>query len=127
MLPNWKQKIGGANGRFRTVWGGTGRFTRMPFGLCNTSRTFQRLIDTVLADIHHTTAYVDEIIVGSHPRETHRNHLHETLERLSLHNLRFKHNKCVFFQQTVTFLGHTISPEGIRPLESRIAAIKSFP
>ena len=39
-------------------------YSRMPFGLVNTTSTFQRLMDIVLDGLQHMcSAYVDDIIV----------------------------------------------------------------
>ena len=35
--------------------------------------------------------------------------------------------KCVLAKSTVTFLGHTVDSEGIRPLPEKVTAIKEFP
>ena len=35
--------------------------------------------------------------------------------------------KCVLAQPTVTFLGHTVDSEGIRPLPEKVNAINQFP
>ncbi|CAK1585318.1 unnamed protein product [Parnassius mnemosyne] len=36
-------------------------------------------------------------------------------------------SKCVFGASTVTFLGYTVSPEGVKSLTSKVQAIKDFP
>ena len=35
--------------------------------------------------------------------------------------------KCVFFASSVDFLGQHVSAEGIRPLDTRVAAIEAYP
>jgi cleavage and polyadenylation specificity factor subunit 1 len=102
-------------------------YLRMPFGLRNASQTFQRHIDMVLQGLSNVAAYVDDIIIASPDAKQHRKHLSETLAKLNTHNLQIKLEKCRFFQSSVEFLGHTLSKDGIRPLESRVKAIRDFP
>ena len=37
----------------------------MPFGLKNTTQSFQRLMDRLLADIPHPFVYLDNILIGT--------------------------------------------------------------
>ena len=99
----------------------------MPFGLRNASQTFQRHIDIVLQGLSNVAAYVDDIIIASPDITQHQQHLSETLARLNSHNLQIKLEKCRFFQSNVEFLGHELSKDGIKPLESRVKAIRDFP
>jgi len=102
-------------------------YCRMPFGLRNASQTFQRHIDTVLSGLTNTAAYIDDIIIGSRDEIEHLAHLNDVFNRLHTHNLKIKLEKCQFGQPNVQFLGHLLSSDGIKPLESRIKAIKDFP
>jgi hypothetical protein len=63
---------------------GTYEFTVMPFGLCNTPATFQRLMDTVLRDIlwQFVVVYIDDINVGSKTFDEHLLHLEQVFLRL---------------------------------------------
>ena len=42
---------------------GSFEYLRMPFGLRNSSGTFQRLIDTTLRDIPNVMAYIDDNLI----------------------------------------------------------------
>ena len=48
-------------------------FTRMPFGLCNTPATFQRLMQNTLGELNLTycVIYLDGVIVFRHMEEEH--------------------------------------------------------
>ena len=52
-------------------------FTRMPFGLCNTPATFQRLMQNTLGKLNLTYCiiYLDNVIVFGHMEEEHLEHL----------------------------------------------------
>lgn len=50
-------------------------------------------------------------------------HLEEVLKRLKSHNLRVNREKCVFFQHSVSYLGHVVDAEGIHPMQEKCEAI----
>ena len=99
----------------------------MPFGLKNAGSTFQRFIDTTLADVKNVFCYLDDILVASASPDEHLEDLQVVLSRLAERNLRLSLNKCEFFQSSLTFLGYEISAEGVRPPEMRVNAISEFP
>jgi len=59
-------------------------FVRIPFGLCNSAQTFQRMMDEVLQGLPHVFVfvYIDDLLVASCTREEHVVHLQEVLCRL---------------------------------------------
>ena len=65
----------------------------MPFGLCNSQATFQRLMDKVLKGLINVESYVDDIIVYSQTFEEHVQHLTEVLKRLTEAGLRLRRDK----------------------------------
>jgi len=101
-------------------------YLRMPFGLRNSSSTFQRFIDSQLLDFDFTVAYVDDILVFSHSEEEHKAHLDAVLSRLESVGLRININKCQFFQQEIEFLGYIVSKDGIRPPPDRTSALRDL-
>jgi cleavage and polyadenylation specificity factor subunit 1 len=102
-------------------------WTRMPFGLRNAAQTFQRFIDSVLRGLPCVIAYLDDLLVYSKSEEEHLQHLEAVLTRLAYQGLKVQLSKCVFMKSEVTFLGHHVSADGIRPLESRVETIKNWP
>ena len=87
------------------------QFKVMPFGLCNTPASFQRLMDLVLSGLQWSQClvYLDDIIVLGHSFQEHINNLDSVLQRLQESGLRLKPVKCCFFQTQVHYLGHVIS------------------
>jgi hypothetical protein len=57
--------------------------------------------------------FIDDILIYSKNEEDHAKHLHIVLQRLRDHQLYAKFSKCEFCLDSVKFLGHTISSEGI--------------
>ena len=102
-------------------------FLRMPFGLRNAAQTFQRFIDEVLRNLHFSYAYIDDVLIASATAEEHRRHLRLVLERFQKHGIVINPSKCKFGVQDLEFLGYKVDKDGIRPLEERVSALKSFP
>ncbi|KAL2098372.1 hypothetical protein ACEWY4_007579 [Coilia grayii] len=90
-------------------------FNRMPFGLCNTPGTFQRLMERIFGDecFQSLLLYLDDIVVFSSTFDSHVKRLDLVLTRLQQYNLKLKLKKCHFFQSEVKYLGHIISAEGV--------------
>jgi hypothetical protein len=101
-------------------------FTRMPFGLWNTGMTFQRLIDNIFFKTPAAFGYLDDLLIGSRSAADHRHQLHEVLQWVQNNGLLLNLEKCIFGQQQVEFLGHSVSAAGVLPLPDRVAAIRSF-
>ena len=90
-------------------------FEVMPFGLTTAPATFQRLMGTVFNDIRFKfiIVYIDDILVHSTTFDDHLEHLEEMFMRLRDANIKLKAGKCKFGFQSVIYLGHSISTEGI--------------
>ena len=102
-------------------------FVRMPFGLANAGKTFQRFMDEVLRGLDFAYWYMDDILVSSVNEEEHIKHLRLVLARLEEYGLTINVGKCKFGLTELSFLGHKISNDGIVPLEEKVEAIKNYP
>lgn len=102
-------------------------FTRMPFGLRNAAQTFTRFMHRVLEGLDFVYVYIDDIIVFSKSDEEHKEHLRLLFRRLDDFGLRIKPSKCEFGVKKLTFLGHEVSVNGIRPCPTKVKAILDFP
>ena len=104
---------------------GVYEFLRMPYGLCNTPATFQRLMQNCLGELNLTYAliYLDDVIVFSHTEEDHLHRLRVVFGRFLEHRLKLKPSKCHFLQDEITFLGHQVSVQGMKPGTENLRAI----
>ena len=104
-------------------------FVVMPFGLCNAPATFQRLMETVLADLirDKCIVYIDDILVMGETLEDHLHNLKRVLQRLTEAGLKLKPAKCHFLQKKVEYMGHIVSAEGIAPDPRKVDAVRHFP
>ena len=92
-------------------------FTHIPFGLCNTPATFQRLMQNTLGELNLTycVIYLDNVIVFGRMEEEHLEHLHVVFERFQEFNSKLKPSKCLLFQLEIVYLAHHIMQKGILP------------
>lgn len=113
---------------FRTKFGHF-EYVVMPFGLTNAPASFQRFIFSVLGKDLDTfvIAYLDDILVFSKTEAEHVEHNRKVLQRLRTAKVTLKPKKCEFHVQETTFLGYTISPQGLGMEEEKIKAITDWP
>ncbi|XP_056118703.1 uncharacterized protein LOC130096084 [Rhinichthys klamathensis goyatoka] len=104
-------------------------WNRMPFGLCNAPSTFQRLMERLFGDQRHQSVllYLDDIIVFSSSVQQHLQRLRVVLGRLKAEGLKVKLEKCAFFQEEVSYLGHVISSHGVATDPKKIEAVAQWP
>ena len=101
----------------------------MPFGLCNAPATYQWFIDQILAETNEkfTAVYMDDIIVFSKTFEEYLQHLHQVFEILRNAEIKCEKDKCFFVRKTIPYLGHIITPLGIKPNDTLIEKVRNFP
>jgi hypothetical protein len=66
--------------------------------------------------------YIDDILIYSATRAEQVSLVHTVLGRLLEHELYVKAEKCLFFQQSVSFLGYRLSESGVEMENDRISA-----
>ncbi len=103
-------------------------YRRMPFGVCNGPSTFQRLMQAVMSDLIFQVliVYLDDILLFSKTFEEHLERLEMVLKRLAETGLKVKLGKCCFLQDSVRFLGHQVSVQGISPDPGKVAAVSNW-
>ena len=88
---------------------------------------FQKVIDTVLAGMEHTVAYLDDILVGGSTIQEHNQNLPAVNRRLEEFGFRLRLPKGEFLKPGVNYLGHLITAKEITALDDRVKAIRDFP
>ena len=109
-----------------SVGDGLWQFTVMPFGLCNSPATFERLKDQVLKGLHWKTClvYLDDIIVLG---KSFLKKLEEIFQRIASAGLKLSPKKCSFFKKEVSYLGDNVTTKGICIDNEKIEAVKDCP
>ena len=108
-------------------------FRVMPFGLTNAPAIFQRLMQCVLCGLNpeqgpdFVSVYINDVLVFSRTMTEHLDHLRRVLDCLRGANLKLKPSKCHFLRQNVEYLGHLITPAGLKPNPKQVSAVQQFP
>lgn len=99
----------------------------MPFGMKNAPATFQRLVNTLTADVEDCEAYIDDLVIYSNSFVQHMSQLRQLFDKLSEANLTVNLAKSDFCRATVTYLGHIVGDGQIKPIKAKVQAIDKFP
>ena len=101
----------------------------MPFGLCNTPPTFQRLMLNCLGELKFTYCliYLDDVIIFSQTEEEHLEQICVVFDQFREHGLKLKPSKCEVFKTKINYLAHHVSKRGVLPSKKNLEAIAQCP
>ncbi|EOY03078.1 Retrotransposon protein, putative [Theobroma cacao] len=113
---------------FRTRYGHY-EFLVMSFGLTNAPAAFMDLMNRVFKPYldKFMVVFIDDILIYSKSRKEHEQHLKIVLQILKEHQLYAKFSKCEFWLESVAFLGHVVSKDGIQVDSKKIEAVEKWP
>jgi len=103
------------------------RFTRKPFGIRSAQEVFHKRVHEIFEDIPGVETDIDDILVWGRTLQEHDERLKATLQRARECNLKFKLEKCHFRCTSVSYIGHKLTSEGIKPDPEKIEAIMGMP
>ncbi|CAG8982090.1 hypothetical protein HYALB_00013971 [Hymenoscyphus albidus] len=100
----------------------------LPFGLANGPATFQRYMNSALAEYLDIfcTAYLDDILIYSEDPLEHEEHVRKVLKKLEEHGLHADIKKCEFKVKKTKFLGFIIGTDGIQVDPAKINTITQW-
>ena len=103
-------------------------FLVIPFGLTNAPTAFMDLMNRVFKPYldQFVVVFIDDMLMYSKNKEEHEKHLHVILQNLREHQLFAKLNKCEFWLDQISFLGHVVSNDGILVDPSKVEAVLSW-
>jgi hypothetical protein len=103
-------------------------FLVMSFGLTNSFTYYMYLMNSVLMNELEMfiVAFIDDILIYSKNEEEHAEHLRIVLQHLRDHKLYATFSKCEFWLDSVKFLGHTISKDGISVDPSKVQEVMDW-
>lgn len=104
-------------------------YKRMPMGLRSAPATFQKLMNSVLMGLQGEKMfiYLDDVVIFGPSLEEHNARLGEAFQRLRQHNLKLQVDKCEFLRKEVTYLGHVLTEEGLKPDPNKLKAVAEYP
>jgi hypothetical protein len=102
---------------------GNYEYQRLPMG-CNQSPDIsQEIMETVLSDLEDIEVYFDDVGVFNDTWEKHLKILEIVLTRLESNGFIINPRKCEWAVKETEFLGHYMTPTGIKPLKRKVEAI----
>ena len=102
------------------------RFTRLPFGLIVSQDVFQKQLDSTLKGLSGVTGIADDTFVFGSTEQEHDKNLAGLVERARQKGIVFNKDKLQFKRTEVHFFGHTWTTQGVKPDNSKVAAIQSM-
>ena len=103
---------------------GTYRFKTGFYGLTDIPAEFQKAMDYTLVGLTNTYCFLDDIlIVSKGGKESHIEYVYKCLQKLDADNIRINLSKCHFAKHQMNWLCFTFSKNGVKPIESKTAAI----
>ena len=105
------------------------QYTCVSFGIAKDAQVLTRLLDHVFQDLKFDFVYhyLDDVVIYSKSFEAHLEHIRLVLDRLRPAGLTVKPEKVVFANQEIVFMGHLVSPAGVRIDPERTRVIREFP
>lgn len=98
-------------------------YNKVPFGLTNAPRVFQRLITKIFKPIRGSSAiYLDDVLLYSATINGALEILKQALDILRQEGMTLNLKKCMFLQNTVLYLGYEIGQGMVRPGTEKIKA-----
>ncbi|CAB4036002.1 Hypothetical predicted protein [Paramuricea clavata] len=93
-------------------------YKRMSFGIKSAQEVFQKRMSQSFGDLEGVETDVDDILVWGTTTEEHDQRLKYTLQRCEEINLTLNQRKCEFGTTEVVYIGHKLTAEGVKPIES---------
>ena len=131
----WQVELDQASSLFTTFNTPFGRYCwkRMPFGINSAPEVWQRKMQEHVEGLHGVEVIADDFVVvgfGNTPEEWNADHdrnVRAFLERCREKNLRLKKEKAQLRKTEVAFIGHILTPDGLKPDPKKVEAINDMP
>ncbi|KAL4388984.1 hypothetical protein GQ457_09G026490 [Hibiscus cannabinus] len=104
-------------------------FLVMPFGLTNAPLTFQATMTDMFKPFlrKFVLIFLDDILVYSDDWQEHLNHVRLVLQTLRENGFVAKRSKCDFGRESIEYLGHIVSKDGLSVDTAKVDAIRAWP
>ena len=107
------------------------QWKRMPFGLCNATATFERLMAQALTRVtkkygNLVMSYVDDVVIATPTLEDHIDQLDEIFGCMKRAGLKCKPSKCEILRDSIKYLGRMVGTHGVRPDPEAVEAVLTW-
>lgn len=103
------------------------RFTRLVFGIKNAPAIFQSKMDEILRGLVKVKCYFDDVCIGGKDLEECKQNLELVLKRFEEHCVRVNRDKCRFLETEISYLGHVIANNTLKPNKEKLVALLNAP
>ena len=87
---------------------------------------YQQKLDEAIEGLPGVSAIVDDVLVTGRTKSEMDTNLRNLLTRAREKGIRFNPDKCVFGVQEVSYFGHILSSDGIKPDPEKVKAIEKM-
>ena len=102
-------------------------YQRAPFGINSIQEVYQKRTSQLFDDLEVVETYIDDILVWGRSQEEHDTRLKNALNRCEQIGLTLNKDKCVINSSSLTYIGHELSSEGVKPDKMKLKAISEMP
>ena len=102
-------------------------FKRLPFGVNCASKNFQAEVAEILEGLDGCANAQDDIFIWGDTKQSHDSRLRDVLSCIRSSGLKLNPSKCVFGVNEITYLGHRLTADGVKPDPRKISAICDMP
>ena len=107
------------------------QWKRMPFGLCNATAIFQRLMAQALTSVtkkygNLIMCHVDDVVIATPTLEDHIERLEEVFSCMKQAGLKCKPSKCEILRDSIKYLGRLVDKHGVRPDPEAVEAVLTW-
>ena len=103
------------------------RFKSLPYGIHSASEVFQREVTSIISDISGSANSQDDFVVLGKTLQEHDKRIRNIFLKIRESGLKPNKAKCQIRKQSIVFLGHIISSEGIDPSKTEAITKMSLP
>ncbi|CEF60668.1 Reverse transcriptase domain and Integrase,catalytic core domain and Ribonuclease H-like domain and Aspartic peptidase domain-containing protein [Strongyloides ratti] len=102
------------------------QYKRIPMGLVGSPDFFNHIVEKLFKSSNNFV-YLDDILLTDNSIDEHLENINTALSKALSFDFRFSLTKCLFFQQSLEYLGFIISKDGIQPNPKKTAALRNKP
>ena len=103
------------------------RYTRLPFGLNSANEVFQKQMTQAFENLEGVIVMYDDILICGGDIRQHDERLRQVLHRAKEVGLKLNLKKCKFRTDTVKYIGHIITKDGLKVDPDKVSDILNMP
>lgn len=103
------------------------RYNRLTFGVACAPAKFQKIMDSLFVSIKGVAVFQDDILITGKNKSEHFKNLQTVLSILQRVGLKVNYKKCIFFKESIEYLGFIIDKNGLHPSNKKTQIIDDAP